>query len=179
MAGSLGQKGRSLLSNHWEPTDQSGIESQRAISAGEIAAPPFSDQSRRRARAFIRCERRWPARLSCDSCKTGIQFDQLAAQLARTAQKVACAILISPPRVNTYGMVPAIEFDAELHTRQENPSWEGLSYERDFAIPDCGRCVRFVCSGSHLWLLKFACAHSRSARGLRRDEHRAFFRGWS
>ena len=42
----MGQKGRSLLFEHWRPGDESRIESGRAIFAGEVTAAALPDESR-------------------------------------------------------------------------------------------------------------------------------------
>jgi hypothetical protein len=84
----LGQEGRAFLFEHWQPTDESGIESERAIFAGEVSAPPLPDGSRGHASAFVRRDRGRPARPSCDPPPARIQFDQLAAQLAGAVAQV-------------------------------------------------------------------------------------------
>ena len=46
------------------------------------------------------------------------------------------------------------------------PSLEGISLERNIAVPDCGIRVYFICLGAYLWLLKFTGTFGGSARGV-------------
>ena len=91
MVGSLGQEGRSLLFNHWQPSDKSGIKSRRAIAAGEISTSPLPDELGGHASTFVRRERGRAARASSDACSSRIQFDQPASELAGTAAQVKYA----------------------------------------------------------------------------------------
>ena len=90
MVGSLGQEGRSLLFNHWQPSDKSGIKSRRAIAAGEISTSPLPDELGGHASTFVRRERGRAARASSDACSGRIQCDQ-PSELAGSAAQVKYA----------------------------------------------------------------------------------------
>jgi hypothetical protein len=86
MAGSLGQEGRPFLPEHWQPTDESGIEFDGAILAGEVPAPPLPDEPFGRGSAFVRRDRGRPAICGGNSRPRRVQLDQLVAQLACAAE---------------------------------------------------------------------------------------------
>ena len=88
---SLRQEGRPLLFDHWRPIDESGIESDRTIFAGEGSPPSVPDESRGHARSFVRRDRGRPAFLCSNPSPCRIQLDQLAAQLACTTAQVIYA----------------------------------------------------------------------------------------
>ena len=90
MAGSLGQERRSFLLDHWQPTDESRIEFELTISAGQVPAATVPDKSGGHASAFVRRDCGRPALPGGDRCPRRIQLDQLAAELAGVAEQVAC-----------------------------------------------------------------------------------------
>ncbi len=91
MAGLLGQERRPLFLEHRQPTNEGGIEFERANLAGEVSAPSVPDEPFRRASAFVRRDRGRPAICGGNSRPRRGQLDQLAAQLASAAEKVSLA----------------------------------------------------------------------------------------